>query len=174
MCFIDTTRRLVAQRLSLRDPQPRDAARIAVLANDFGVAAMTTAMPFPYAEDDARSFLGQARDPSREALFAIEHPDVGLIGMIGFKGERSQPEIGYWLGRDFWGRGYATEATNAALVWAREDWGKRCVRASHFADNVASAEVLWKTGFLYTGDVTLTPSRARNAPATARHMVWLA
>ena len=69
----------------------------------------------------------------------------------------------------------ATEAARGAMAWARRDWRKKVVVAGHFADNEASAKVLIKTGFLYTGKVQNRLSRARGgAVVKTRMMVWLA
>lgn len=165
------------ERLRLRPPRPEDAPRIAALANDEGVAKMTTRMPFPYGEEDARSFLArcQDHDPRREQVFAIEQDGSGLIGMLGFHpDEEGRTEVGYWLGRPYWGQGYATEAADRALAWVSESWGRRYLMAGHFADNSASGKVLCKTGFLYTGEVQPRHSLARGEPCATRMMVWLA
>ena len=164
-------------RLSLRAPRAADARALARLADDAGVARMTTAIPHPYPSDAAEGFIermGRA-DPLRERLFAVEAPDDGVVGLLGFHPDADgTPELGYWLGRPFWGRGYMTEAVRAALVWAGGAWGKRFVRAGHFADNPVSGRVLIKAGFLYTGDVAPRFSVARGETAPTRMMVWLA
>ena len=168
---------LTTARLSLREPRAEDAARIAAFAGDFDVARMTTNIPHPYREADAAAYLGRvaARDRSTHAVFAVELEDEGLIGIVGFhpKAERAV-EVGYWLGRPYWGHGYATEATRAAVDWAGEDWGKRWVVSGHFADNPASGRVLEKAGFLYTGVIEPRRSVARGEDAATRMMVWLA
>lgn len=164
-------------RLILRRPVKADATAIAELANDIGVAGMIARMPHPYGLADAETFLArcEALDPRTDAVFAIEHRQFGVIGMLGFRQHQPRrPELGYWLGRPFWGRGYATEAATAALDWARRDWGKAVVWAGHFADNRASAQVLVKAGFLYTGDVELQDCLARGEKVPSRKMVWLA
>ena len=74
----------------------------------------------------------------------------------------------------YWGRGYATEALQGALSWARSRWRKRALVAGHFVDNPASGRVLEKAGFLYTGEVRPGLSRARGGPVETRRMVWLA
>ena len=170
--------RLRTSRLTLRSPGVDDAPRIAALGDDFDVARMTTSIPHPLKLEQVGDFLERmaSRDPAREALFALETPADGVIGMLGFhpKDEVSAPEIAYWLGRAYWGRGYATEAAKAALDWARQDWRKRYVTSGHFADNPASGEVLCKAGFLYTGQVRPRLSLARGEDAPTRMMVWLA
>jgi RimJ/RimL family protein N-acetyltransferase len=168
---------LATSRLILRSPVAEDAPRIAELASDPGVARMTTSIPYPLAREQAEGFLErmEARDPAREEIFAIDLPGEGLIGLIGFHpGERPAPEMGYWLGRTYWGRGYATEAARSALAWVRDHWKKRYVVAGYFADNPASGEVLVKAGFLYTGEIEFRYSMARDAEAATRMMVWLA
>jgi RimJ/RimL family protein N-acetyltransferase len=177
MCAIDVSPVVATERLTLRGPTPADAPVVARMANDLAVAGMTTSMPHPYTSADAEDFCERAlsQDWSREARFAIEHRHFGVVGMLGFEtGFNGRPQLGYWLGRNFWNRGYATEAVRAALKWVKRDWRKGLVEAGHFSDNPASGQVLCKAGFLYTGDVALADSRARGAAAPLRRMVWLA
>jgi len=177
MCAIEIQPVVTTERLVLRRPRVADAERIANLANDFDVARMLTSMPHPYGPEDARGYLEKLDDldPETGRKFVVEHPALGVIGQMGFKADdRGRPELGYWLGKPYWGAGLATEAVRGALVWASKDWGKRFVLARHFSDNPASGEVLSKAGFLYTGEVTLTRSAARGETAPARTMVWLA
>lgn len=177
MCIIETSPVIETRRLALRAPGVQDASRIAALANDRDIARMTMRMPHPFAVRDAEAFVLQvaAQDPARGHTFLIDHEDVGPVGVIGvFQGEDLAPETGYWIGRDFWGRGFATEALEGALVWASRRWGRRAVMSGHFADNPASGRVLEKAGFLYTGEVRSAFSRARGEKADKRMMVWLA
>lgn len=184
MCVIDRPeiknemRDVIATpRLKLRRPQGCDVGAVAGLASDYAIASMTTRMPYPYAESDARQFvtLVGAQDRTRDNAFMVEHPQDGLVGVVGFhRTLDGWLEMGYWIGRPYWGRGYATEATRAALHWAEHDWKRKVVVAGHFADNPASANVLVKTGFLYTGEVQQRHSKARGQIAPTRMMVWLA
>ena len=141
-----------------------------VWLSDYDVARMTARVPHPYNEGDAEDFVA-AGAPNR---FVIERKRDGLfLGMAGLHVDEDC-EFGYWLGKPFWGQGYATEATTAALGWAREGWGRRLVVSGHFADNPASGRVLEKAGFLYTGVVQPRHSKARGEDAPTRMMVWLA
>jgi len=184
---IEEIPRIETRRLVLRAPMAADAGRIALLAGDLGVARMTTSMPHPFHRHHAESFLAriEALDPAREIVFAIDLEDQGLIGVVGFhpapvleprfgRSKHVGPEIGYWLGRAFWGRGLATEAVAAALSWAKKVWRRRMIVSGHFADNPASGRVLEKAGFLYTGEIQPRHSAARGDVADTRMMVWLA
>ena len=167
---------LTTTRLRLRRPRPDDAGALAELANDLDVARMLLRMPHPYSRADAEAFLARAAEPAQDrAEFLIEDSDA-VVGMMGFhtEAERPGPELGYWIGRPFWGRGYASEAAKAALRWSEEGWRRKVVVSGHFADNPASARVLGKVGFLYTGVVEPRLSAARDAPAAVRMMVRLA
>lgn len=178
MCSYQKTPVISTSRLRLRPLAPADAPRIAQYASDFDVARMTTRVPHPYALDDAQSFVERAHDPltANDAVFGVESLEDGLIGAVGFHpgGALNAPEFGYWIGKPWWGKGYATEAARAALTWAKTGWGRKIVFAGHFADNPASGAVLIKAGFLYTGDVKPLHSAARGEAAPARMMVWLA
>lgn len=165
-------------RLVLRPPRPDDAPAIYAGINDFDVVKMLGNAPWPYLPEHAESFVARVaeRDPARERPLSIVHREHGLIGGCGFNASDSAPfpELGYWLARDHWGRGYATEAATAALVWAREGWGKRAVRAGHFVENAASGRVLVKAGLLYTGVVEPQHCEARGEALPSRKMIWLA
>jgi len=168
---------LSTARLTLRPTTLGDAPRIAELANDYDVVKTTGGMPFPYRLADAEAYLARRRaaDPAREALFAIDLHGEGLVGLLGFQptGELA-PEVGYWLGKAYWGRGIASEALAAAVVWAGEAWRRRCLLACHHLDNPASGRVLARAGFLYTGRVEMKPCRARGEDAPCRWMAWIA
>jgi RimJ/RimL family protein N-acetyltransferase len=177
MSVIERTPRIETRRLSLRAPVFADAPRIAALANDPDVARMTTRIPHPYGRSDAEAFLARmgAIDYRREAVFAIEHEDEGVIGMAGMHPTGSfGPEIGYWLGRPYWGRGFATESACALLAWIKSERRARAAISGHFADNPASGRVLQKAGFLYTGVIEPRFSVAREAVVDTRMMVWIA
>jgi RimJ/RimL family protein N-acetyltransferase len=186
MCVIDrpeTTSQAPArdqirtERLVLRPPAAGDAPAITRFAGDYAIASMTTRMPHPYAEADARQFveLVARQDTARERTFSIEREGEGVVGCIGFHRTVGGPlEMGYWIGQPHWGQGYATEAVGGALLWASKDWGRKAISSGHFADNEPSANVLIKSGFLYTGEVQMRHSRARGRIAPTRMMVWLA
>lgn len=177
MCIIETSPVIETRRLILRAPGAQDIPRIAAMANDEDVARMTCRMPHPFGVGDAEDFIVAVagQDPARASTFLIDHEDLGPVGVIGmFEDGDLAPETGYWIGRDFWGRGFATEALEGALVWASRKWKRRAMVAGHFADNPASGRVLEKAGFLYTGETRKNFSLAREEAVDTRRMVWLA
>lgn len=143
------TETLHTTRLKLRPFQITDAPRVAMFAGDFNVARMTARIPHPYSERDARDFI--AGGAVGKAL-AIVHAN-GVIGSIGLEPvDKSGAELGYWLGKPFWGRGFVTEAGRAVIAASLRWCPTTTVTASHFEDNPASQRVLAKLGFMPTGD----------------------
>jgi RimJ/RimL family protein N-acetyltransferase len=178
MCAIEITPSISTERLLLRGPVMNDAERVAQFADDIAVAGMVSSMPYPYTRRHAEDWLSTqvGADWDQNANFAIEHHAFGLVGMIGLNRRNgAQPELGYWLGRPFWNRGYATEAARGVMKWVKRDWRRRVVLAGHFVDNPASGAVLCKAGFLYTGEVEQRQCLGRGGASVAtRMMVWLA
>jgi RimJ/RimL family protein N-acetyltransferase len=157
---------LKTNRLLLQPVQMADAAAIAALACEFDVARMTARMPHPYTIDDARDWIGQIAG-SGETVFAIAH-DGELIGCAGYMPlDDARAEIGYWLGKPWWGRGLATEAARALVQDAFEAGGFEQIDTGHFADNAASGRVLEKLGFKYIHD-EMRPCRARGGSVLSR------
>ena len=136
------------ERLLLRPFRRSDATEFTRLAGDWAVASMTSDIPHPLTERQARAWLKPGRN---EVRFAIEL-NGRLIGGAGYYRRPSgTAELGFWLGRDWWDRGYATEATRAVLRHGFAVGRLPGFTSSHFVDNDASAGVLRKLGFEPTG-----------------------
>jgi RimJ/RimL family protein N-acetyltransferase len=81
-------------------------------------------------------------------------------------GDNGIAEIGYWISRNHWGNGFATEATRAVLSVARS-LGHDRIEAGHFLDNPASGRVLRKLGFTPTGEHRPRRSAGRGTVVTS-------
>ena len=140
------------QRLSLRPLEPADAASIRALAGDFDVARMTGMIPHPYSERDALAWIDRAGQGDEGVVFAVAR-DGALIGCSGYMPmDAEHAEVGYWIGKPFWGEGFATEAVRAVLAHAFDAHGFAYVKAGHFVDNARSQRVLGKLGFSPDGE----------------------
>ena len=137
------------KRLVLRELQPADAQRIAALGGDWDVASMTGRIPYPYSADAAQHWL--AGVAAGEVVFAIDHLGE-LIGICGYAPlDDGSAEMGYWLGKPYWGKGYATEAARALINYGFGKGGVTRFTCSHFTDNPLSARVVAKLGFRAVG-----------------------
>jgi len=154
---------LKTERLVLRAPRREDAAAIARLADDRRIAVNTGRLPHPYGIDDAEQFIGAVNRSAGEAVFVVTL-DGALIGACGIDPWENMPEIGYWLGVPYWGKGYATEAARAVIDHAFDELQHEALQAGARVSNPASRRVLEKCGFQWTG-VQLTRIRAINSAA---------
>lgn len=139
----------------LRPFAPEDAPRLAQLADDERIwLNVRDSFPQPYTQEDARGFIAYALAAEPVTQLAID-VDGELAGCIGADSredvERRTAEIGYWLGRQYWGRGIATAAVSTFTPWLFDALDLLRVEACVFSFNPASARVLEKCGFVLEG-----------------------
>jgi RimJ/RimL family protein N-acetyltransferase len=156
---------LETERLTLRAPRHEDVKAIAMLANDRRIAENTARVPHPYSVADAEQFVTTINRRDGEACFVITLGRA-VIGICGVDPREDGPEIGYWLGVPYWGRGFATEAVRAVIDHAFGDLQLETLQAGTRVSNPASRRVLEKCGFQWTG-VRLSRIRAINSAAPA-------
>jgi len=154
---------LKTDRLTLRAPRRGDEKALAALVNDRRIAVNTARIPHPFGVDDAAHFIESVNLRAGEAAFVILRNDR-LVGGCSVDPREDGPELGYWLGVQFWGVGYATEAARALIDHAFGDLGHETLQAGARVSNPASRRVLEKCAFQWTG-VRLTRIRAINSAA---------
>ena len=143
---------LETKRLTLRAPCIEDAKAVAALANDRRIAENTARIPYPYKLADAENFIAGANKADGEVVFLIAARDGAIMGACGAVPLDGQPpELGYWLGAPFWGKGFATEALHALIDFAFGEFDHTALQAGARVTNPASRRVLEKCGFQWTG-----------------------
>lgn len=150
---------LRTRRLHLRAFQLSDAERVQRLAGEKEIAATTTNIPHPYEDGMAETWIAGHEESlaNREGVvFAIDLVAPDLVGLVGAVGlvlglPDRRAELGYWIGRPYWGRGIATEAATAVLRYGFAELGLTRIHAHHFAGNPASGRVLEKIGMSFEG-----------------------
>ncbi len=148
---------LTADRLRLRPFTLGDAADIQRLAGERDVAATTLHIPHPYPDGVAEAWVlshrGAFERGTELSLAIVRLADGVLVGAIGLmiSNEDARAELGYWIGKPFWGQGYATEAARALVAWGFRELGLERIHACHFAGNLASGRVLQKIGMQHEG-----------------------
>lgn len=159
-----------SERLFLRPGWPEDWAELAIRIGDESVTRHLARAPWPA----AREVLGAEQNPRCPQLLITLPTSEGsaLIGCAGLLPTEDGIELGYWITPERWSQGYATEAARAVLSLART-LGHRRIVASHFADNLASRNVLRKVGFRQTGEtrLRLCPARGIELPAVTYALV---
>ena len=154
---------ILTRRLILRAFRADDAPRVRELAGEREIAATTTHIPHPYEEGLAEAWIGsqaERRSSGQAVVFAVQlRGDLDapaddtlrageLVGAVGLEldQENRQAEMGYWIGKPYWGRGLATEAAQAVLRFGFEELSLNRVHAVHFEHNTSSRRVLEKIG----------------------------
>jgi RimJ/RimL family protein N-acetyltransferase len=134
-----------------------DAPEVQRLAGDRDVASTTLRIPHPYADGMAEEWIGThaAKFERGEGLsLAITFRSSGdLVGAVGLEisKEHARAELGYWIGKEFWGRGLATEAARAIINYGFESLGLNRIHAQHQTRNPASGRVMAKLGMRHEG-----------------------
>jgi RimJ/RimL family protein N-acetyltransferase len=135
-------------RLVLRPARPDDAPRFALGLGTYDVARWLAPVPWPFTLVMATEWLRTAPETNRpeRALFIVDLPGRGLIGCVALNGE-----LGFWIARPHWGKGYATEAAQAVIDWHFRGSNSDALLASAHHANTASLKVKAKLGFSETG-----------------------
>jgi RimJ/RimL family protein N-acetyltransferase len=149
---------LETERLVLRELHPADAASVAERAGDRQVARFLIAVPSPYPVSLATRWIAgriawwpQARGITL-AIARREDPGLllGTVSLRRFLRDR-RAELGYWLGADAWGSGYATEAADAMIEFGFRELGLERIYAQVLEGNEPSCRVLEKLGMMNEG-----------------------
>lgn len=154
---MDKNPSLTTQRLNLRLFTLDDAPAVQRLVGDREIALNTANIPHPYEDGMAEGWINRHLQDFEEGkllnLAITLLSDNSLIGAIGLvlKPEQSVAELGYWVGKPWWGQGYATEASRAIVDHGFRKLGLARIYAQCFSRNHASARVLEKAGMIKEG-----------------------
>lgn len=96
---------------------------------------------------------GYAEKTSTRWAIAIKDSDtlIGTCGYYGWNASHSVAELGYDLSRSYWGKGVMSRAVQASVRWAFETLEINRIQATVMVNNIGSARVLEKNGFLKEG-----------------------
>lgn len=140
------------ERLVLRRTRNSDAQTMARRINEPDILRMTATLPMPYFALTAEFWLMRATADwcqGNSFAYAITRTDDSIMGVVDlFKNSEGDWEIGYWIGKEFWGEGYMPEAAKALLSEGFRVFDVPYIDAGYFEDNPASGRVLEKLGFI--------------------------
>lgn len=157
MIYDNQNKTIITKRLVLRMFQKSDAVAATKLCNNYNIYKNTLYLPYPYSIEDALSWIEHHLDnfnANKLYEFAITDKERGeLYGAIALSNNQkfNNGEIAYWIGEEFWGNGYATEAAQAILQFAFDEKQYHKVFARCFNSNPASGRVLQKLGMKKEG-----------------------
>jgi ribosomal-protein-alanine N-acetyltransferase len=143
---------LYTDRLVLREFTPQDASAVQRLVGEWEVARTLAVVPHPYPDGMAQEWIATQRPAfeagERLAWAVVLRREGELMGTVTLRpnARDDNAELGYWIGRPYWGHGYATEAAREVVRYAFEDLGLHRIHAEHFGSNPASGKVMQKIG----------------------------
>ncbi|MEZ4389060.1 MAG: GNAT family protein [Candidatus Krumholzibacteriia bacterium] len=147
---------LAVEGYHLREFDEGDLERLAQLADDVEIWRwLTDLFPRPYDFEAALKWVVQQADHDPPRNLVIAGPE-GLVGGVGVM-LSSVPnfahdgELGYWLGREYWGQGIMSCAVAAFMAWAAAAHGLSRFTAKVYAGNARSSAVLQRCGFAQEG-----------------------
>jgi RimJ/RimL family protein N-acetyltransferase len=165
MTLLDDTHIIATKRLLLRPLRHTDTLPLFALFNNWNVVRFLSSPPWPYTLADAEWFVNAAvahASELDEEVRAITDGDA-LIGVISVRLRDANPlqrgpgpNIGYWIGEPFWGRGFMTETVHAFVQHLFKLSAADAIYSGAFAENMASLRVQEKAGFVRDGHTTLT------------------
>jgi len=144
--------RVSSHPVLLRTFTPADAPHVQALAADAEVAEPTASIPHPYPRGAAAAWIASHeadRERGAQYHYAIATADgATLVGAIALRPVAdAHGNVGYWIGRPYWGHGYATAATMAITALAFGYLDCEALSAWYLERNPASGRVLAKCGF---------------------------
>lgn len=167
---------LETPRLILRPFLPVDAAQVQLLAGDKRVAETTLHIPHPYLDDMAGQWIAghlEHWQHKTAVIYAItdkvDNYLMGTMSLVDIQAEEA--ELGYWLGVDYWGKGYATEAARALADFAFSSLKINKLTADHLIDNPASGKVMEKIGMSYQHNIQKLDRYGRLADVKVYHLL---
>lgn len=140
------------ERLLIKTPEIDDKFELTQLINDKDVIKWLSEIPFPYTLSHAEEFIERSRERvlKQESYNFMIFQDKKMIGGIGLSEFNNKScQVGYWLGKKYWGNGFATEAVNGILDFGFKQLSLEEIFAAYKIDNDGSKRVLTKCGFQY-------------------------
>lgn len=148
--------KLETERLLLRKFKMSDAKSVQKMAGEKAIYETTLNIPHPYEDGVAENWIGSHLENFKEkkslTFAVIDKKEKKLVGAIGLAFMRyNKAEIGYWIGKDFWDKGYCTEAGKALVDYAFSNLGMNKIIGRHLFINPASGRVMQKLGMTKEG-----------------------
>ncbi len=144
-------------KINLRFLKLSDAKSIHKYAKD-PLISRTTFVPYPYTLKHARSFIRKSQIAARKGkwyAYGIEKKSspeiIGIIGIHGVNKKNKRADLGYWLGKKFWGGGMVSEAVELVVKACFLNLKLNRITSCVLPGNPASTKILKKNGFIEEG-----------------------
>jgi len=127
----------------------QDILSIVSQIGDWEVVKWLAMVPYPYTYNDCESYLKESNNNELALNIFLDNQLIGGVGL--HLHNDNYYELGYWLGKDYWEKGYATESSKYLLEYALGKLDSPKIKSGYFIDNIPSGNVLKKLGFKEVG-----------------------
>lgn len=129
-----------------------DAESIYQHVKDKEICRYTKNIPSPYHKKDAISYIKKSVQGWKKGVgyafgIVIDEKVVGVCGLAKVDKKNRSAELGYWLGKKYWGQGITTAASRKVLEFGFKQLKLHRVSIMHLEENIASRKVIEKLGF---------------------------
>ena len=123
--------------------------------NDYEVTKFTEQKYFRHTLESTKTFVRQKDNSEGDLLFGIffDGTHIGNIKLGPIRFDHMTAEVSYFIGeKKFWGKGIASKCVETVVHFAVIELGLKKINAGYYENNIGSAKVLEKFGFVVEGN----------------------
>ena len=136
--------------LILKKPEKKDISSLVKELNNWNISKWLVEVPYPYSINDANYWIAKTQEDEFSFNIYFKNNLIGGISLSKKLGD-TKWELGYWIGEEYWGNGYAIEACENLIQYFFTNTNNHQIYASHMVDNIKSKKIILTLGFKEVG-----------------------
>ena len=137
---------LHTKNLIIKKPSEKHLKSLIKELNNWNISKWLIEVPYPYSIDDAKYWVKKTKQDQYSLNIYLKNKLIGGVSLSNQR-ENSKWELGYWIGEEYWGNGYAIEACENLISYFFSNTNNSIIYASHMKDNIKSKKIIIKLGF---------------------------
>ena len=137
---------LHTDNLVIKKPSEKHLKSLIKELNNWNISKWLIEVPYPYSIDDAKYWIKKTKQDQYSFNIYLKNKLIGGLSLTNQR-ENSKWELGYWIGEEYWGNGYAIEACENLISYFFSNTNNSIIYASHMKDNIKSKKIIIKLGF---------------------------
>ena len=137
---------LHTENLVIKKPSEKHLKSLIKELNNWNISKWLVEVPYPYSIDDAKYWVKKTKQDQYSLNIYLKNKLIGGVTLSNQR-ENSKWELGYWIGEEYWGNGYAIEACENLISYFFSNTNNSIIYASHMKDNIKSKKIIIKLGF---------------------------
>ena len=138
---------LHTDNLVIKKPSENHLNSLIKELNNWNISKWLIEVPYPYSIDDAKYWVKKTKQDQYSLNIYLKNKLIGGVSLSNQR-ENSKWELGYWIGEEYWGNGYAIEACENLISYFFSNTNNSIIYASHMKDNIKSKTIIIKLGFI--------------------------